>query len=261
MPFVLATLTLLLAGPLAAYTVYLKDGSSVQAKEKYRIENGKAIIILPSGERTFLDPRKIDVRRTDEANRNNSGTAIVLEQNAKSPTPVQPQAPRQKTLADLIASRDAAPRELPEVRRESSARNAPASRGGGMGKTRAGFVDFATVARKPYPHLEVASELQQFFRGQGLEEVGIYSGTQGDRPLVEITTNSEASVFKSLSVGSNALLHIRDRYPQRVGAFELLMTTPERERAGQFVLTPEMASELVAKRVDVTAFFIDNVQF
>jgi hypothetical protein len=39
------------------------------------------------------------------------------------------------------------------------------------------------------------------------------------------------------------------------------MTTPERERAGQFLLTPELASDLVAQRVEVTAFFIDNVQF
>ena len=46
-----------------------------------------------------------------------------------------------------------------------------------------------------------------------------------------------------------------------MAAFELLFTTPARERAGQFVLTPDMATELVAKKVDVTAFFVRNVQF
>ncbi|HYG61350.1 MAG TPA: hypothetical protein VEL74_02110, partial [Thermoanaerobaculia bacterium] len=211
--------TLLLAGPLAAYTVVLKDGKTIIAKEKYRIENGKAIIILPSGERTAMDAREIDVRRTEEANRNNYGTAIVLEQSTKPSAPPPPPPPRQKSLSDLIANRDAAPRELPEARREGSAARAPGtsgSAGGGAARTRAGFVDLSTVSRRPYPHLEVASELQQFFRGQGLEEVGIYSGTQGDRPLVEVTTNSEASVFRALAIGSNALLHIRDRHPQRV---------------------------------------------
>ncbi len=250
---------LLLAGPLAAYTVVLKDGKQIIAKEKYRIENGKAIIILPNGTRTAMDAREIDVRRTEEANRSNYGTAVVLEPGNPKTAPAprqQAQTPPQKTLADLITSRSAAPRDLPEVRRETS-RSTP----GAGGKTRAGFVDFAGVARKPYAHMEVASELQQFFRGQGIEDAEIYSGTGASRLLIEITTNSEASVFRALAIGSNALLHIRDRHPNRVEAFELLLTTPERERAGQFVLTPDMASALVSKRVDVASFFIGNVQF
>jgi hypothetical protein len=255
-----AVCSLLLAGPLAAYTVVLKDGKQIIAKEKYRIENGKAIIVLPNGTRTAMDPREIDVRRTEEANRSNYGTAVVLDPgNPRQTAPGSrkpAQAPQDKTLADLITSRGAAPRDLPEIRRET-----PRSTPGAGSKTRAGFVDFSGVARKPYDHLEVASELQQFFRGQGIEDAEIYAGTAGSRMLIEITTNSEASVFRALAIGSNALLHIRDRHPNRVEAFELLLTTPERERAGQFVLTPDMASDLVSKKVDVASFFISNVQF
>lgn len=272
-----ALICLLLAAPLAAYTIYLKDGSRVIAREKYRVENGKAIIVLPSGERTALDANQIDIKRTDEANRSNYGTAIVLEQNAP-PTPGAPQtAPgqRQPRLSDLITQRKAEPRDLPTARRDS-AREAPAPSASSAGvsmpppgsapatgarKTPAGFVDFSSLTRKPYTHLEVTSELQQFFRSQGLEEVGIYGGTSSERPLVEITTNSEASVFRALSVASNALLHVRDRFPQWVSGIDLVLTTPERERAGQFALTPEMAADLVSKKMEATAFFVDHVQF
>ena len=44
-------------------------------------------------------------------------------------------------------------------------------------------------------------------------------------------------------------------------ALEVVMKTPARERAGQFVLTPETATALVAKKVDAPAFFVANVQF
>ncbi len=33
------------------------------------------------------------------------------------------------------------------------------------------------------------------------------------------------------------------------------------QRGGQYVHTPEMASELVAKKVQLAEFFIENVQF
>jgi hypothetical protein len=251
-------LALLLAGPLsAAYVVYLKDGSNIVAREKYTVQGDRAIIILMNGTKTFVKAGEIDTRRTDEANKDNlRGSAVALPGEPQNlPTPGGP-VRREKTLGDLIVSKEAAPRDLPESRRET-----PGQAAGRLGKTKAGFVDFSTSPRKPYPHLEVLSELQQFFRAQGIEDMELYEGTQGDRPLLEFTTNSEASVFRTLSIAANALLHVRGLFPQRVAAFELLMRTPSRERAGQFVLTPDMATEIAAKKMDVSTFFIQNVQF
>ena len=83
-----AALCLLLAAPLAAYTIYLKDGTRMQAKEKYRVVNGQAMITLPNGTRGVLDVREIDVKRTEEANRvDYGGNAVVVE------TPQEPAAP------------------------------------------------------------------------------------------------------------------------------------------------------------------------
>jgi hypothetical protein len=254
----LALLALLTAAPLlaAGYTIFLKDGSKIVAKEKYRLENGRAIITLLNGTQTFVQAAQIDTRRTDDYNRGGHGGVVVLQGAPQdvTPTPAQPQ--KDKTLADLISSRSAGPRDLPESRREKS--DPAASR---TPKTKAGYLDFAALARKPYSHTEITAELQQFFRGQGVEGVEIYEGTKANHPLLEITTASEGSVIQALNAAANALLQIREHFPDRVEAFELLLTTPERERAGQFVLTPDLASGLVSRQQDATAFFVKNVQF
>ena len=255
---ILAFLALLTAAPLmaAGYVIYLKDGSRIAAKEKYKVENGRALITLPNGTQSFVLAGQIDVRRTDEANRDGYGGAVVLPGTPQDVGATGTPQVKDKTLADLISTKTAAPRELPTSRREKN-EAAP----GQLLKTRAGFYDLATLARKPYPHGEVTAALQQFFRGQGLEGVEIYEGTRADRTMLEISTNSEGSVFKALTTAANALLHIRGLHPKRVAAIELLLTTPSRERAGQFVLTPDMATDLISKKVDVTAFFVRNVQF
>lgn len=255
---VLALALALLASPLLAeYVIYLKDGSTVVAREKYTVKDGRAIITLPNGTQTFVKASEIDVPRTDRVNRDgNPGGVVALPGDPRPISPPVDPAKKEKTLKDLIANREAAPRELPANRR-----NKEEAAPGRVGRTKAGFTDFSTLARNSYPHLEVVSALQQFFREQGIEPVEIYEGTQGDRPLLELSTNSEASVFKALTTAANALIHIRDLHPQRVAAFEILMTTPSRERAGQFVLTPQMAEDLVAKRVEVSSFFLQNVQF
>jgi hypothetical protein len=257
-PMILALLALLTAFPLVAagYTIYLKDGSRLVAKDKYRVENGRAIITLPNGTQTFVPVSQIDTKKTEEANRDGYGGALVLPKSPQDAEAPPPEAQTDKTLADLIKARTAVPRELPANRREKTDPTP-----GALVKTKAGYVDFSSLARRPYPNAEVIAELQQFLRGQGAEEVEIYQGTRADHPRIEITTNSEGSVFKTLTMAATALLHIRDLFPNRVSGFELLLTTPERERAGQFVLTPEMSTELVSKKVDVTAFFVRNVQF
>lgn len=245
-------LALLCAGPALGYTVYLKDGSSIQSKGKYRVQGNRAIIVLLNGTETFVDLAKIDAAKTEKANQVDYGSAVVLE-GVDRAQPAPPPEPKKKGLADLIA-KGAGPRDLPAVKRDDNRDGSP------LGKTKAGFLDLATVSRKPFASLEAATDLQKFFRAQGLEEVQIYQGTQGDRPLIEVTTNSEAAVFRALTVSANALLGVRETHPG-IAALELLMTTPARERAGQFLLTPEAAADLVAKKVEVSAFFIDHVQF
>jgi len=254
-PAVLALVGALLAGPLLGYAVYLKDGSKVVAKEKYRLSGKRAIITLPNGTQTFLDAAQIDVARTEQQNRDDYGTAVVIEGGEAKANGAAPAPPKERTLADLIESRKTQERELPASRREPKREAA-----GSLLKTKAGYLDLSTLPIKPFAQLDAAAELQQFFRGQGIEEIEIYQGSEPDRPLVEVVANSEAGVFRSLTVAANALLRIRETHP-RVGALELLLSTPTKQRAGQFVLTPQMAADLVAKSADVSVFYVNHVQF
>ena len=248
----LAIFTLLLAMPLAAYTVYFKDGRTLQCKSKPRIVNGRAVVTLLNNTEASFDPQQIDEKKSEEMNKRNLGAAMILDTGTSRPqaTPAPP-APKPR-LSDIAATREIGPRE--PVTRRNEATSTRAS------KTRSGFVDLTTLPRNPYGDATVAAELRQFLLGQKTEAVEIYQGTQAGRPLAEFTTTSESSVFRALVGGANALVHIRGRYPA-VSGIELLMVAPNRERAGQFFLTPEMAEDLVGKRVGLVAFFLENVQF
>ena len=248
-----ALAALLAAGPVAAYTIYLKDGSTVQSKGKYRIEGSRAYIVLPNGTQTFINASEIDVKRTDQANKSDYGGTAVVIQEATPPSDGTPASAPQRRLSDVIAKRGT---ELPGPQRET-AKATPLS----SLKTKAGTTDLTTLPRRAFEPAEVSTEIRQFYAGQGVPEVVVYTGTQPARPLVQVTVSTENGVFRGLAVGANAILHIRDRFPGKVAAFEILMVTPAGERGGQFVLTPEMATDLVSKKVELASFFIDNVQF
>lgn len=237
----------------AAYTIYLKDGSRLVAQKKYVIVGERAIFTAENGTRSFVAAAEIDVARTDEANRQGYGNAQVLpDEVIEAPAP----PPKRRTsLTDLAKRTAPAPPGAPAARREAQRPEVASP------KTGTGAVDFMARERRPYPNLEVASELLELYRGQGVEEVQLFAGTRSDRPLVEITTASEASVLQALTASADALLQLRRRHPGKAAALELLMATPARERAGQFVLTPDLAEELASKKVEVTAFFVRNVQF
>ncbi|HET9209818.1 MAG TPA: hypothetical protein VFR03_05440 [Thermoanaerobaculia bacterium] len=258
-PALLALLALLAGASLllaaTAYTVVLKDGSTLIAKEKYKVQNGRAIITLIGGTQTFVPVSQIDVPKTEQANKLGLGTGVLIPGSPQDIGTVPAQPRKDETLADLIHKNAAGPREV-----QGNKRKDPAA-AGKLVKTKAGFNDLAAFPRKPYSHPEVTAQLQQFFHSQGFDEVEIWEGTQSDRPLIEITTGSEGSVFKALSTTANGLLQVQSAFPNRLSAFEVLLTTPARERAGQFELTPEMATDLVSKKMDVTAFFVKNVQF
>lgn len=254
---VLAVLLLgaLLAAPAAGYIVVLKDGSRIVADKEYEVRDGKAIITLPSGTQTFIDADEIDREATEEANRRGYGKAVIIDhpeaQRVKAAP--EPQEPR-KSLADL-AQRESGLDRLEPQRRESHTGE------GAITRTPAGFIDLSSLPPRAFRELELAGEIQRFFRGQGVDGVELYQGSQPDRLYAEITTNSEASVFRALEVAAEALLATRESHPGRLAVLELYLATPDRERAGQFVLTEELARELVEDAVEVSRFFVENVQF
>ena len=243
------TLLALLVGVLAAgagaYTVYLKDGSRVVATDPPVIEDGQAIITLPRGTRTSIAASEIDFERTREANRDTLGDAMVLDEGGFTDLDTEDVAPRQDRMSD--AARHPGLGARPQSRRQTTVAAGDA---------------LENWQRVPYRgNLDVATEILAVFRGQGIEQVGIYQGTTGTRLLIELATNSESAVFRSLKIAAGALSRVNGLYPQDVDAFELVMTTSQRERAGQFLITPGDAAEILAEGTEISSYFVSNVRF
>jgi len=256
--FAIAVVLLVVTTPTWAYIVCLKDGSQIATKEKYRIVGEKAYLILPSGTETSLSVSEIDFEKTEELNQLNLGTARVIEATGPTTTPEAPEPEAQEdTLGDLVGRRSRL--SLPPARKREE--ETAAADYGELPLTQAGFVDLMALSRNPYTDSEITIELLQYLKGQGVEEIKIYQGTAADSPLIEIVANSEASVFKVLKDCANALVQLHGRFPEKVGALELLMVTGAQVRAGQFVLTPTMANLLVTEAIDAPTFFCRHVQF
>lgn len=243
------------AAPAAAYLVVLTDGSQIVASHEYEVRGDRAIITLPNGTQTFLELSEIDREATEKANSRGYGDALVVDdgttKQVKEAEETEGPEPRLSDLANRTPSLGRlGPRRRPEPQDVRSA-----------GTTAAGFPNLAGLTRQPFSDLEVASQVQRSFRGQGVDGVELYQGTQAGHLFAEITAASEASVFRTLEIAAEALLAVRESHPQRVAALELLLTTPDRDRAGQFVLTPELARELVGGGTEVSRFFVEHVQF
>lgn len=252
--FLLAICLLALtAAPAFAYTIYLKDGSRLIAKEAYEIRGDQAIITLQNGARTSIAATEIDAERTREANLGGYGSALVLDDGKLTEMPAEEEPADEGSLSDLIGERRSAVASRPPARRPVPEAESAEAEGAG--------VDFRELPRRPFSDLDMAAEVQRIFRAQGVEQVLISQGTRPERLLIDLTTNSEASVFRALEVAASALVHARDLYPSNSAIFELLLSTAEREPAGQFVLTRSLAQILVDGDLDPSTFYIQNVQF
>lgn len=251
------------AMPAMAYTVILKDGTKITTQKKYRIEGDKAILTLVSGTEAFYDASEIDVAATEEFNRVDYGTATVIEGRQSRQMATDESLDEEETLSELLGRRKGR-LALPEPRQRRERRTAveeDGDEGGELPRTKAGFLDFFSMPRDPYPNPTIMTEVMRYLKGQGVDDVRLYRGSRADRPLVEIVAASEASVFKALEDAANSLVQIHERFPQDVGAFELLLLTDNQVRAGQFTLTPELASLLVSDELDPPNFFLRYVEF
>ncbi len=244
----LALILLLFAAPMAAYTIYLKDGSRLIAREEYTLDGDRALIILQNGTQTFLAASEIDVPRTEAANRNNYGTAMVLQDGQLVDSAPPTESSRQESLTDLAGRNQAEPRQ-------QAMRPVPAR------PTSGDYMDLMSSQRQPFRNLDLAAEIQRVFMAQGVAGMQLAQGTAADRVLLEITTDSEASVFRALEVAADALLHVRTRTSAPVAAFEIVLVTSSRGRGGQFLLTPSMASQLADGVLELPAFYVQNVQY
>ena len=256
---------LLAASPLLAYVIVLKDGSTVQAREKYKVQGATALIVLPSGAQTTLPLAQIDVARTEASNASDFGSATVLRPSGgPAPTPT----PAKATLSDVAAGQRRQQSTLPPAP-PRRAENAPfptsaaaaAEAPKGVSRTPAGNVDFLRTPRTQASRMQLATTIGEMLRSHGVNNVGIYEGSQPGRLLLEVTANSEGAVFQAIAGAAQTLLDFEAKEPRTINSLELFVATERRQRAGQFLITPERARELASKQIDLTGFYLKYVEF
>ena len=261
-------LALLLAAlPAAAYTVYLKDGTRIIARDRYTVRGEMALLVLQNGTQTSIALSEIDVPRTEKANRSNLGTAVVIEggETRDTPTPVEPE--ERPSLGELSRNRRTQPPAArPPAQRPATPSQRPGEEGPAgtaevrFGSTPAGYPDLLTAPRRPYGDVDLVGDLKRFYNDQGFDVVQVYEGSTGGSPLVDITTTSEASVFRAVAVTASAVVSFGEQ-GRGLDAVQLFLATANRERAGQFLVTPELARSLLSKEIDISTFYVENVQF
>ena len=70
---------------------------------------------------------------------------------------------------------------------------------------------------------------------------------------------ADGSLWRQVAAG--ALLHVRTRTTAPVSAFEIVLVTSSRSRGGQFLMTPSMASQVADGGIELSAFYVQNVQY
>lgn len=243
---------LLVAVPAWGYVVVLKDGTQIITREKYRREGDRVYLVLQSGTETFIASTEIDFAKTEELNKDHVGQAKVIETGAVTVVKEDPQQQKKPTLRDLVGKGRLS---VPESKKGAGAGEAE------LPFTRAGFVDLWSFPTSALADPELDEELSRYLVGQGVTSFRVLQGTEKGHVLLRVTANSESAVFKGLRDAASALVQAQTRFPDRIAAVELVMSTDSDKRAGQFVLTRELASQLLSGAIDPPTFFYRHVQF
>jgi hypothetical protein len=244
---VLVLALLLLATASWGYILVFKDGEKLVIEGRYRVIGDKVAVTLQSGAETEFPLSDIDLEKTEEMNKSARGSAVVLdgrqEEGYTGPPP-------EKTLADIMRERKAAPREpsRPEVETPRTVRRTPA-----------GNVDLFALARRPLA-AEQMQRIDAVLRRSGVRNAEAFQGTSSKRLLIDVMTAGRGEVFAALESCAAALVELRAEMPE-IEALELAMATSSRSRAGQFVLDVEDAERLTSGSVTPAQHFVAEVLF
>jgi len=247
----------LLAGPALAYTIYLKDGSHIIAKEKYEIRGDLAIITLPSGTQSSMPASEIDVARTERANQSRlGGTALVIEGGETTELKDTAPPPPKPNLQDYIRRQEGELRGLDERQIAEPAADAPVTPGSLL-RAR----ETARRTRTPYSNSALAAEILETLAARGIGAVKVHNGANARKPLLVFETETEGSVFKAIVSSSGTLRLLATKHPGAIDGFEIVCETAGGRSGGRFDLTNQLAEEIVSRRYEITRFYLENVQF
>jgi hypothetical protein len=223
-----ATLALCAVPVFAQYTVVLRDGTTYKAKEKWQVVNGQALISLESGTQISLDPRMIDIERTEQANRLGLGDAKLIKVEERTP-----EAPRQQQpLGSVTTLR----RDTASASSTSSPRQQPTTSETLVGR-------------------DTLSKFQRAY-----DNVGLFGATVTPSATatltVTVTANTEDEVFKAISATAFLMSRLDD-----VETVHLLMATLTGGAAGKFEMTRGDAKAISDKHLSWQSYYVQKVIF
>ena len=256
------TLVLFLMGPsiLQAYTIVLKDGSTIQSKTKYEIRGDKAYILLVNGTQTVLDLNEINIEKTDETNLMDVGDALLIDGGeVRLINPKTELKKKELSLTELsrIAREAKATAELEnETDDQTEILNLE-----DLPRTLSGNIDLLGLPRRLYRSEIVIRAFATAFAELEALDSSFYDGTQNSRLFIEVITNDEDMVFALLKATSEVFLSLDQAQKGVPETVELLLLSGGRERAGQFAIDRVRAEELTSEAITVQRFFLQYVEF
>jgi hypothetical protein len=224
------------SGAALAYSIKLKDGSIIFARNKYTVKGTKAIITLPNGTVTQIAYDAIDIPGTEKYNRENPGNVIALDAPNTEPGSVPPTPVPTASLQDAVRGR----RGQLEVPAANPVRSAD-----GTGPS------FQPVDQ----NLQAA--FAKVFDGAGISQYRLVNFRGTLRLLA--TANTEEAVFNTLSAAARALADYGAGVGGKTVTIAVALTTSSGENAGTFEMTTEHARLIINGNVRIQDYFLKNV--
>lgn len=232
---ILACTFLLTAPAFARYIVVLKNGTRYNAKEKWTVKNGKAIVLLDNNQSLQLDPALIDVAMSERLTKVGVSGASVVDLNADVP---KPQTSGQPSLGAQIKLR-----KTPQQPQEP----APAPK--------------PSTSIAPGAGTMAASVIDKFQRAY--ENVGIFEHkveSNGARAVrAELTVDTEERVFNAISATSFLMVRNAGVEGTQIDMVELFMKTTTGGAAGRFQMSRADAEALDKRTISQQEYFIRKV--
>jgi hypothetical protein len=236
---VLACTFLLSAPAFARYIVVLKNGNRYNAKQKWTVTNGKAIVLLDNGQSLQLDPALIDVAKSEQMTKFGLANANVIDLNAEAP---ERKVQQQPSLGSTIKLRKPGQQAAEEAAAAKAAAAIPAPVATGPGVMSAQVID----------------KFQRAYENVGIYEQKVESsGAHGIR--VELTADTEERVFNAISATSFLMVRNAGVDSASIDVVELFMKTTTGGAAGRFKMTREDADALDKRTVSQQEYFVKKV--
>lgn len=226
-----------------SYIIYLKDGSTYTAKEKYRVENGKAIITLTNGTIISIDLNLIDIKKTEDRNKSGIDSAIILDDVRQ--TPSIPKGSQKPSLGDISK-----PKSNSETKKITI--------GPGKSPTKQKILE---EGEKPYDDEVVRKAIGGVLDNVYLFEHEILKGATPDTVKIIVTTDNEKDVFNSLTAIAKAITELYDNGKKSLSNVEIYLKTISGAPAGRFITDISAIRNLAEENISPQQFFVKYVLF